>query len=164
MTADPPVQQVTLTVNGETHRSLVEPRTLLVHHLRDALGLTGTHVGCDTSQCGACTVFLDGEPVKSCTIFAVQASGREVTTVEGLTGADGQLHPVQRAFREEHGLQCGYCTPGFVMSVVGLLERNPHPDDEEIADAVEGNLCRCTGYINIERAIRAAAASIEAES
>lgn len=159
-------QQVTLSVNGATRVSYVEPRTLLVHHLRDELGLTGTHIGCDTSQCGACTVLLDGEAVKSCTLLTLQAEGHEVTTIEGLArpaadpgsaDATGSLHPVQRAFHQEHALQCGYCTPGFIMATVSLLDRNPDPSAEEIADGLEGNICRCTGYVNIERAVRAAA-------
>jgi carbon-monoxide dehydrogenase small subunit len=152
---------VTLTVNG-SHRELeVEPRTLLVHLLRDELGLTGTHVGCDTSSCGACTVHLDGESVKSCTVLAVQAEGANVKTIEGMASGD-ELHPLQNAFWEQHGLQCGFCTPGMIMAAADLLARNPHPTDEEIRHGLEGNLCRCTGYHNIVRAVRAAAEHAEA--
>jgi carbon-monoxide dehydrogenase small subunit len=147
---------ITVTVNGEKHDAVIEPRTLLVYFLRDHLGLTGTHVGCDTSQCGACTVIANGRAVKSCTIFAVQANGAEITTIEGLAG-DGALHPVQEGFREKHGAQCGYCTPGMIMTAVHLLETNPRPTDAEIRHALEGNLCRCTGYINIIEAIKWAA-------
>ena len=148
---------INVTVNGKVHAARVEPRLLLVHFLREDLGLTGAHVGCDTSQCGACTVHLDGAAVKSCTVLAVQADGAAVTTIEGL--ADGPtLHPVQQAFQEEHGLQCGFCTPGMVMTAVHLLETNPDPGDHEIAHALEGNLCRCTGYVNIVKAVRRAAA------
>jgi carbon-monoxide dehydrogenase small subunit len=150
------VSQVKVTVNGKTYQNDVEPRLLLVHYLRDVLGLTGTHIGCDTSQCGACTVSIDGEAVKSCTVFAVQASGTNITTVEGLA-KDGQLHPVQEGFWEEHGLQCGFCTPGMLMTAVQLLERNPDPSEAEIRHALEGNLCRCTGYHNIVKAIQYAA-------
>ena len=149
--------EISLTVNGTVHRDDVEPRTLLVHHLRDAVGLTGTNVGCDTSSCGACTVLLDGESVKSCTVLAVQADGAEVTTIEGL--ADGEaLHPVQAAFREHHGLQCGYCTPGMVMAAVSLLREQPDPSEADVREGLEGNLCRCTGYHNIVKAVLAAAA------
>jgi carbon-monoxide dehydrogenase small subunit len=147
---------ISVTVNGVKHEAAVEPRTLLVYFLREHLGLTGTHVGCDTSQCGACTIQLNGRAVKSCTILAVQANGAEITTVEGLA-SDGVLHPVQEGFREKHGLQCGYCTPGMIMNAVSLLETNPNPTEEEIRHALEGNLCRCTGYINIIEAIRWAA-------
>jgi carbon-monoxide dehydrogenase small subunit len=146
---------VTITVNGAPRTAEVEPRTLLVHLLREHLNLTGTHVGCDTSNCGACTVWLDGEAVKSCTVLAVQADGREVTTIEGISG-NGDLHPMQRAFHENHALQCGYCTPGMVMTAIKLLEENPEPTDEEIRHGLEGNLCRCTGYENIVAAVRAA--------
>ena len=146
---------VTITVNGAPRTAEVEPRTLLVHLLREHLNLTGTHVGCDTSNCGACTVWLDGEAVKSCTVLAVQADGREVTTIEGISG-NGDLHPMQRAFHENHALQCGYCTPGMVMTAIKLLEANPEPTDEEIRRGLEGNLCRCTGYENIVAAVRAA--------
>jgi carbon-monoxide dehydrogenase small subunit len=147
---------VSLTVNGVEHQLEVEPRRLLVHALRDDLGLTGTHVGCDTSNCGACTVHLDGKPVKSCTIFAVQAEGAEVTTVEGL-GTESQLHAVQEAFWNDHGLQCGYCTPGMMMAAAGLLAENSDPTEAEVRHALEGNLCRCTGYHNIVKAVLDAA-------
>jgi aerobic carbon-monoxide dehydrogenase small subunit len=150
--------QVSITVNGEPHALDVEPRLLLVHLLRDRLGLTGTHVGCDTSNCGACTVHLDGEAVKSCTVLAAQADGAEVTTIEGLSGGDG-LHPMQAAFMDKHGLQCGFCTPGMIMAAVDLLNRNPNPSDEEIRHGLEGNLCRCTGYHNIVEAVKSAAGS-----
>ena len=145
-----------LTVNGERREADVEPRQLLVYFLREQLGLKGTNVGCDTSSCGACTVLLDGESVKSCTVLAVQADGSDVTTIEGLAD-NGELHPVQRAFQEQHGLQCGYCTPGFVMATVSLLKENSSPTEDEIRSALEGNLCRCTGYHNIVRAVEAAA-------
>jgi aerobic carbon-monoxide dehydrogenase small subunit len=148
--------QISITVNGSLHTEDVEPRRLLVHHLRDDVGLTGTNVGCDTSSCGACTVLVDGESVKSCTMLAVQADGRRVTTIEGL--ADGEaLHPVQAAFQEHHGLQCGYCTPGMVLAAVSLLEEVPHPSEAEVREGLEGNLCRCTGYHNIVQAVLAAA-------
>jgi aerobic carbon-monoxide dehydrogenase small subunit len=146
---------VQLTVNGERHEAEVEPRLLLVHWLRDGLGLTGTHVGCDTTNCGACTVHLNGDAVKSCTVLAVQADGAEVTTIEGLEGGDG-LHPLQEAFREHHGLQCGYCTPGMIMAAADLLKRNPNPTEEEVRHGLEGNLCRCTGYHNIVKAVMSA--------
>ena len=146
---------VTITVNGAPRTAEVEPRTLLVHLLREHLNLTGTHVGCDTSNCGACTVWLDGDAVKACTVLAVQADGREVTTIEGISD-NGDLHPMQRAFHEHHALQCGYCTPGMVMTAIKLLEANPVPSDEEIRRGLEGNLCRCTGYENIVAAVRAA--------
>jgi carbon-monoxide dehydrogenase small subunit len=149
---------VRLTVNGATHEDTVEPRLLLVHYLRDTLGLTGTHVGCDTTNCGACTVHLDGEAVKSCTVFAVQADGAEVTTIEGLD-RDGQLHPMQEAFWNKHGLQCGYCTPGMIMAATDLLARNPNPTADEVRKGLEGNLCRCTGYQNIVAAVLEAAGS-----
>jgi carbon-monoxide dehydrogenase small subunit len=139
---------VRLKVNGEEHDLDIEPRLLLVHALRDELGLTGTHVGCDTSNCGACTVHLDGQSVKSCTVLAVQAEGAEVTTIEGL-GSEGDLHPVQEAFWNNHGLQCGYCTPGMIMAAAALLDENPKPTEQEIRHGLEGNLCRCTGYHNI---------------
>ena len=148
--------KITVTVNGERHEAEVEPRELLAYFLRNELGLKGTNVGCDTSSCGACTVLLDGISVKSCTVLAVQADGSAVTTIEGLA-SNGDLHPVQQAFHEMHGLQCGYCTPGFVMATVGLLQENPHPTEEEIRHGLEGNLCRCTGYHNIVRAVQAAA-------
>ena len=147
---------VTLTVNGQRREAEVEPRTLLVHFLRENLGLTGTHVGCDTTQCGACTIHLDGKAVKSCTMFAAQADGASVTTIEGLAPA-GQLHPVQEGFWEKHGLQCGFCTPGMIMNAAYLLEVNPDPTEDEIKHGIEGNLCRCTGYINIVEAIKYAA-------
>src|SRR5881392_3362331 len=147
---------VRLTVNGEAYEDAVEPRLLLVHHLRDNLGLTGTVVGCDTSNCGACTVHLDGEAVKSCTVLAVQADGANVTTIEGLAD-DGRLHPLQEAFWDNHALQCGYCTPGMIMAAADLLRRNPHPSEEEVRHGLEGNLCRCTGYHNIVRAVQDAA-------
>ena len=151
--------QVALTVNGTEQAADVEPRTLLVEMLRDKLGLTGTHVGCDTSQCGACTVHLDGRSIKACTILAVQAAGRQVTTIEGIAAADGALHPMQAAFREHHGLQCGFCTPGMVMSALALVERNKGKaiDEATIRHELEGNLCRCTGYHGIVQAIAAGA-------
>jgi carbon-monoxide dehydrogenase small subunit len=148
--------EISVTVNGSARSADVEPRMLLAHVIREEFGLTGTHVGCDTTSCGACTVLLDGSPVKSCTMFGVQADGRDVTTVEGLAGGDG-LHPVQAAFQEEHGLQCGFCTPGMMLVGAALLERDPDPTDEEIRWAISGNLCRCTGYMNIVKAIQAAA-------
>ena len=151
--------RVTVTVNGTARSELVETRLLLAHFLRETLGLTGTHIGCDTSSCGACTVLLDGVPVKSCTIFAVQADGHEVTTVEGLAGPEG-LHPIQEAFREEHGLQCGFCTPGMMLTASALLEQNPDPSEEEIRWALSGNVCRCTGYQNIVKAVQHAAGTI----
>jgi aerobic carbon-monoxide dehydrogenase small subunit len=154
--AEYPAVPISVTVNGVKREALVEPRTLLVYFLREHLSLTGTHVGCDTSQCGACTVQLNGRAVKSCTILAVQANGTEITTIEGLAH-DGALHPVQEGFREKHGLQCGYCTPGMIMTAVHLLETNPNPTEEEIRYALEGNLCRCTGYVNIIESIRWAA-------
>ncbi len=153
------VVPITITVNGATETHHVEPRTLLVHYLRDKLGLTGTHVGCDTSQCGACTVHLDGVAVKSCTVFAVQAEGMKVTTIEGM-GETGHLHPLQQGFWEEHGLQCGYCTPGMIMSSADLLSRNPNPSETEIRHALEGNFCRCTGYHNIVKAVQHAAGAM----
>jgi aerobic carbon-monoxide dehydrogenase small subunit len=143
---------VSITVNGRPTADAVPNRTLLVHYLRDTVGLTGTKVGCDTSSCGACTVLLDGESVKSCTVLAAQADGRAVTTVEGL-GTDGELHPVQRAFRAQHGLQCGFCTPGMIMAMVSLLSENPKPTRDQVRQALEGNLCRCTGYHNIVSAV-----------
>jgi carbon-monoxide dehydrogenase small subunit len=147
---------IALTVNGERRDADVEPRQLLVYFLREQLGLKGTNVGCDTSSCGSCTVLLDGESVKSCTVLGVQADGHEVTTIEGLAD-DGALHAVQQAFHEHHALQCGYCTPGFVLATVSLLAENPNPSEEEIRSGLEGNLCRCTGYHNIVRAVEAAA-------
>jgi carbon-monoxide dehydrogenase small subunit len=149
---------VEVTVNGERREADVEPRLLLVHWLRDELGLTGTHVGCDTTNCGACTIHLDGEAVKSCTVLTAQADGAEVTTIEALSGGEG-LHPIQAAFMDKHGLQCGFCTPGMIMAAADLLARNPNPSDEEIRHGLEGNLCRCTGYHNIVEAVKAAAGS-----
>jgi carbon-monoxide dehydrogenase small subunit len=148
--------RISITVNGTSHDLDVEPRQLLVYFLREQLGLKGTNVGCDTSSCGACTLLLDGESVKSCTLLAVQADGREVTTIEGLATGD-ELHPVQQAFHEQHALQCGYCTPGFVMAAVSLLEEHPDPTEEQIRLGLEGNLCRCTGYHNIVKAVQSAA-------
>ncbi|MCP2254558.1 carbon-monoxide dehydrogenase small subunit [Prauserella aidingensis] len=148
--------RITVTVDGTGYTDEVEPRTLLVHHLREKLGKTGTVVGCDTSNCGACTVHLNGQSVKSCSVLAVQADGCEVTTVEGLA-RDGQLHPVQQAFRDNHALQCGFCTPGMIMQSIDLLADNPDPDEEAVREGLEGNLCRCTGYQNIVRAVRDAA-------
>ncbi|MBI4617039.1 MAG: (2Fe-2S)-binding protein [Planctomycetes bacterium] len=150
--------KITVTVNGVRHESDVEPRLLLVHYLRDVLGLTGTHVGCETSLCGACTVALSGAVVKSCTVLAVQADGREVETIEGLE-KDGRLHPLQESFRECHGLQCGFCTPGMILAARDLLSRNPDPSEEEIREGLVGNLCRCTGYQHVVDAVRHAAAS-----
>jgi aerobic carbon-monoxide dehydrogenase small subunit len=147
--------QITVKVNGADRSADVEPRLLLAHLIREEFGLTGTHVGCDTTSCGACTVLLDGQPVKSCTMFGVQADGREVTTVEGLL-QDGQLHPIQSAFKQEHGLQCGFCTPGMMLTGSALLADNPSPTDDEIRWAISGNICRCTGYMNIVKAIQAA--------
>jgi carbon-monoxide dehydrogenase small subunit len=155
-------EHLTLTVNGKTRTVDVEGRTLLVHALRDGLGLTGTHVGCDTSQCGACTVLLDGCAVKSCTVLALQAEGAEVTTIEGLSQG-GDLHPVQRAFVENHGLQCGFCTPGMILTASDLLSRDPDPSDEEIRRALRGNLCRCTGYQTVVESVRAAGAALREE-
>jgi aerobic carbon-monoxide dehydrogenase small subunit len=151
---------VSVTVNGASYARDVEPRDLLVYFLREELGLTGTHVGCDTSQCGACTVLLDGRPVKSCTMFAVQADGHQLKTVEGLA-TNGQLHPLQQAFWDEHGLQCGFCTPGFLMTAAALLESNPRPSEADIRKGLEGNLCRCTGYANIVRAVQTASQAIQ---
>ena len=149
--------QVSITVNGERRTDEVEPRLLLAHYLRETCGLKATNIGCDTTSCGACTVIVDGLSVKSCTVLAAQADGAQVTTLEGLAGPDGELHPVQAAFREEHGLQCGFCTPGMVMAAVGLLSEHPDPTDREVREGLEGNLCRCTGYHNIVRAVRSAA-------
>jgi carbon-monoxide dehydrogenase small subunit len=153
-------QSIEVVVNGEVHRAEVEPRVLLVHFLRDRLGLNGTHIGCDTTSCGACTVLLDGVPIKSCTMFAVQANGRELTTVEGLR-RDAALHPIQQGFKQEHGLQCGFCTPGMMLTSVALLEENPNPSEEEIRWALSGNICRCTGYQNIVKAVHWAAREME---
>jgi carbon-monoxide dehydrogenase small subunit len=153
---------ITVTVNGTAHSAVVETRLLLTHFLRQTLGLTGTHFGCDTTSCGACTVLLDGVPVKSCTVFAVQAERHEITTVEGLQTAEG-LHPIQQAFHEEHGLQCGFCTPGMMLTATALLRENPNPTDEEIRWALSGNICRCTGYQNIVKAVHNAAAKLARE-
>ncbi|MDX3905968.1 MAG: (2Fe-2S)-binding protein [Pigmentiphaga sp.] len=147
---------VSLSVNGKTVSREVDDHTLLVHYIREHLGLTGTHVGCDTAQCGACTVLRDGRAVKSCNQLAAMAAGCEITTIEGIASAPDRLHPVQEAFRQHHGLQCGYCTPGMVMSALDLLKSNPHPTEEQIAESLDGNLCRCTGYYNIVKAIHAA--------
>ena len=155
-------EHISLTVNGQPREGDVEPRRMLVQFLREDLELTGTHVGCDTSQCGACTVHLDGKAVKSCTMLAVQADGSTVQTIEGLAGADGTLHPLQQAFWEKHGLQCGFCTPGMIMAAADLLTRDTEPSDEEIRHAIEGNICRCTGYHNIVAAIREAASTMRA--
>jgi len=155
--------QIMVTLNGTERGADVEPRLLLAHFIREVAGETGTHLGCDTTSCGACTVLLDGTPVKSCTLFAVQADGREVTTVEGMM-VNGQLHPIQAAFKEEHGLQCGFCTPGMMLTAKGLLERNPLPSDDEVRWAISGNLCRCTGYMNIVKAIQAAGRTMASEN
>jgi len=149
--------EITVGINGTSQTHDVEPRTLLVHHIRDAVGLTGTNVGCDTSSCGACTVHVNGEAVKSCTMFAVQADGMEVTTIEGLAPSDTELHPMQQAFHECHALQCGYCTPGMVMAATSFLDENPNPSETEVRIGLEGNLCRCTGYHNIVKAVLQAA-------
>jgi carbon-monoxide dehydrogenase small subunit len=154
--------EITVTINGEKKSADVEPRLLLVHFLRENLRLTGTHVGCDTTNCGACTVLLNGTPVKSCTMFAVQADGREITTVEGLAH-NGELHPVQEAFKEEHGLQCGFCTPGMMLTAAALLEDNPNATEDEIRWALSGNVCRCTGYMNIVKAVQWASNKVKAE-
>jgi carbon-monoxide dehydrogenase small subunit len=154
------VTQISVRVDGVSYTDDVEPRTLLVHYLREQLGKVGTVVGCDTSNCGACTVHLDGEAVKSCTVFAVQADGRAVTTIEGIVSDDGALHPMQKAFHELHGLQCGFCTPGMIMAAIDLVGDNPDPSEDEVREGIEGNLCRCTGYQNIVRAVQAAAADM----
>ncbi|HEY8818695.1 MAG TPA: (2Fe-2S)-binding protein [Candidatus Limnocylindrales bacterium] len=154
-------QHVSITVNGEAHEADVEPRLLLVHFLRDSLGLTGTHVGCDTSNCGACTVHVDGESAKSCTMLAVQVDGREIKTIEGMA-SEPTLHPLQQAFWDQHGLQCGFCTPGMIMQAAWLLADNPDPNEEEIRVGISGNLCRCTGYVNIVKAIQQAAGEMAA--
>jgi len=156
MTARP----VHVTLNGAEREAMAEPRLLLIHFIRDVLQQTGTHLGCDTTNCGACTVLLDGRPIKSCTYFAVQADGKKITTVEGLL-SNGKMHPLQEGFREEHGLQCGFCTPGMMMSALALLERNPDPSEAEIRAGISGNLCRCTGYQNIVKAIQYAAAKMK---
>lgn len=153
--------QLEMTVNGERRSGEVEPRTLLVHFLRDTLGLTGTNIGCDTSSCGACTVHIDGESVKSCTVLAVQAEGREVTTIEGMAAPDGTMHAIQQAFQEHHALQCGYCTPGMVMVAYSIIKENPVLDEATVREGLEGNLCRCTGYHNIVKAILAAKDEME---
>ena len=152
---------VAVTVNGVEHRAEVEPRLLLVHFIRETLGLTGTHIGCDTTSCGACTVLLDDRPIKSCTMFAVQANGRQIRTVESLA-QDGQLHPIQEGFWQEHGLQCGFCTPGMMMTSIALLDHNPNPSELEIRRAISGNLCRCTGYVNIVKSVQYAAEKLRA--
>jgi carbon-monoxide dehydrogenase small subunit len=152
-------QKISLKVNGMAHEIVVEPRLLLVHCLRDVLRLTGTHIGCETSHCGACTIHLDGKAIKSCTLFAVQADGREITTVEGLE-QDGKLHPIQEGFWQEHGLQCGFCTPGMMMTATAFLKDHPHPTEDEVRVAISGNLCRCTGYLNIVKSIQYAAAKL----
>ena len=154
-------QHITVTVNGEAHEADVEPRLLLVHFLRDTLGLTGTHVGCDTSNCGACTVHVDGESAKSCTMLAVQADGREIRTIEGMASG-ATLHPLQQAFWDQHGLQCGFCTPGMIMQAAWLLGENAEPSEQEIREGISGNLCRCTGYVNIVKAIQQAAGELSA--
>jgi len=155
--------KITLKLNGESHTREVESRLLLVHFIREDLNLTGTHIGCDTTSCGACTVLMNGRPVKSCTVFAVQAEGAEITTVEGLA-QNGNLHPIQEGFMEKHGLQCGYCTPGMMMTSSALLKENPNPTEEEIRWGISGNLCRCTGYVNIVRAVQYAAEKMKGES
>jgi aerobic carbon-monoxide dehydrogenase small subunit len=156
--------QAKLTVNGVIRSDEVEPRLLLVHYLREVLGLRAANVGCDTTSCGACTVLLNGESVKSCTVLAVQANGQEVTTAEGLVSESGEMSPVQRAFREQHGLQCGFCTPGMVMAATSLLKENPHPTEQEVREGLEGNFCRCTGYHNIVRAVLAAADALSSDA
>jgi aerobic carbon-monoxide dehydrogenase small subunit len=156
-------QAITVTVNGEKKSAEVEPRLLLVHFLREKLRLTGTHIGCDTTHCGACTVLVDGTPVKSCTMLAVQADGQQVTTVEGLA-AGGSLHPIQAAFKQEHGLQCGFCTPGMMLTSVALLKEKPDPSDDDIRWALSGNICRCTGYMNIVKAVKSAGAQMRASA
>ncbi len=152
--------KVSMTVNGEQYSNDVEPRLLLVHYLREVLGLTGAHIGCETTQCGACTVMVNGQSVKSCTMLAVQADGADLLTIEGLQ-KDGVMHPIQEGFWEEHGLQCGYCTPGMIMSTLQLLERNPNPSEAEIREGLQGNLCRCTGYHNIVKSVQHAAAHMK---
>ena len=149
--------EISVTVNGVVHTADVEPRTLLVQYVREHVGLTGTNIGCDTSSCGACSLHLNGEAVKSCTVLAVQADGQDVTTIEGMAAADGTLHPMQQAFMDNHALQCGYCTPGMVMAATSLLRENPHPTEDDVRIGLEGNLCRCTGYHNIVQAVMAAA-------
>jgi carbon-monoxide dehydrogenase small subunit len=154
-------KHITVTVNGEAHEADVEPRLLLVHYLRDGLGLTGTHIGCDTSNCGACTIHVNGESAKSCTMLAVQADGAEIRTIEGMASG-AELHPLQQAFWDQHGLQCGFCTPGMIMQAAWLLEQNPEPSEEEIRAGISGNLCRCTGYVNIVKSIQQAAGAMAA--
>ena len=156
------MHRITVTVNGQAHTAEVEARLLLVHFLRETLGLTGTHIGCDTTSCGACTVLLDDRPVKSCTVLAVQADGSQVTTVEGLAPVTGALHPMQAAFIDQHGLQCGFCTPGMLLASIALLKHNPHPTEDEIRWGISGNLCRCTGYTNIVKAVQMAANTMAA--
>ena len=156
------VVQVTCKINGKEYKGMAEPRLLLVHFLRDELNLTGTHIGCDTGHCGACTIFMNGKSVKSCMVLAIQANGADMTTVEGLADGD-KLHPIQEAFWENHGLQCGYCTPGMLISGLFLLQRNPDPTEDEIRRGIEGNLCRCTGYVNIVKSIKAAAKKMQAD-
>jgi carbon-monoxide dehydrogenase small subunit len=156
----PNTELVSLKINGRERQAQVEPRLLLVHFIRDVLHLTGTHIGCDTSNCGACTVIIDGKTVKSCTMFAVQADGAEILTIEGVAAKDGKMHPLQEGFKEEHGLQCGYCTPGMILSSYALLIENPHPSEEEIRWGISGNLCRCTGYNNIVKAVQYAAGKL----
>ena len=151
--------EITVTVNGQTQTHEVEPRLLLVQYIRETVGLTGTNIGCDTSSCGACSLHLNGEAVKSCTVLAVQADGADIRTIEGMAAADGTLHPMQQAFMENHGLQCGYCTPGMVMAATSLLEENPNPTEEDVRLGLEGNLCRCTGYHNIVKSVLAAASA-----
>ena len=157
------IEKIKVTVNGAVREAAVEPRMLLVHFIREVLSMTGTHIGCDTTTCGACTVVLDGKPVKSCTLFAVQANGRDVMTVEGLE-KDGKLHPIQEGFHQEHGLQCGYCTPGMLLTGMSLLKKNPSPSESDIRWAISGNLCRCTGYVNIVKSIQYAAKLTNASS
>ena len=156
------VINITVKVNGKDHTAAVEPRLLLVHFIREVLALTGTHIGCDTTNCGACTILLDGRPVKSCTMFAVQVDGREVSTIEGVA-QNGALHPLQEGFKEKHGLQCGFCTPGMIMSTYALLQKNPHPTEQDIRWGISGNLCRCTGYQNIVKAVQYAAEKLSAK-
>ena len=156
------VINITVKVNGKDHTAAVEPRLLLVHFIREVLALTGTHIGCDTTSCGACTILLDGRPVKSCTMFAVQVDGREVSTIEGVA-QNGALHPLQEGFKEKHGLQCGFCTPGMIMSTYALLQKNPQPTEQDIRWGISGNLCRCTGYQNIVKAVQYAAEKLSAK-
>ncbi|OJJ22357.1 carbon monoxide dehydrogenase [marine bacterium AO1-C] len=153
-------QTITITVNGEAYTEEVEPRMLLVHFIREKINLTGTHIGCDSTSCGACTILMDGKSIKSCTMFAVQANGKHLTTIEGVA-QNGQYHPLQEGFKEEHGLQCGFCTPGMIMRAMELLEKNPNPTEEEIRWGISGNLCRCTGYVNIVKAVQYAAKKME---